>query len=88
MNFVILGIGAPALTLAIVQLIKWVFPEMAGNRWLPLVAVGTGIALAVGYQLSGISPAFANWLETIVAGLLAGLASSGLWDNKRMAENK
>jgi hypothetical protein len=88
MNFSILGASATLIVVGIVQLVKKVFPVMAESRFVPLVAVAAGLVLAVGYQLTGLQPAFGSWLEALIAGLVAGLASSGLWDTGRVVVNK
>ena len=78
MSFVVAGIPAAAVVVAIVQGIK------AGlgieGKAAILVAVAVGVLVAVGAQAATLWPAFGVWWETVIAGVLLGLAACGLFD--------
>lgn len=65
--------GVPAV-LAIVELVKRVYPGVEG-RWLPLLVLGVALAInvGVGYKLGF------DLVVAAVTGLLVGLAASGLY---------
>lgn len=65
--------GVPAV-LAIVELVKRVYPGVEG-RWLPLLVLGVALTInvGVGYKLGF------DLVVAAVTGLLVGLAASGLY---------
>lgn len=79
MDLVVYGIPAAAIIVAIVQMVKRLFPQWSG-RILVLVSLVTGVLLAVGVQLAFDYPSFDTWFRTVLGGLVVGLAASGLFD--------
>ena len=78
LNFVVAGVPVALVMVALVQVLKRVF-GVEGDRAIP-VAVGLGIALSLLNQFALLWPAFALWYETVIAGVLLGLAACGLFD--------
>jgi len=85
-----LTIGAvPVLLLimALVQVAKILFKleDVDGktHRAVPLIAIGLGVILAAGIQLSTMFPSFGEWYQVIVAGIVAGLAAIGLYSGTK-----
>lgn len=65
------GVG---LVIGLVELVKRTLPDLP-PRWVPLVAVGLGLALNLGIAATVGS----DWAGAIVGGLEAGLGAVGLY---------
>ena len=78
LNFVIAGVPAGLVVVALVQALKQVF-KIEGDKAI-IVAVIAGVVVAATAQAATIWPAFALWYETVIAGILLGLAACGLFD--------
>ena len=59
--------------LCVGYVVKHVIPGDQVNRWIPLIAAALGV-LVVAWATWSITP------DTIVAGLVSGLASTGLYE--------
>lgn len=64
---------ALAACLCVGYVIKHLVPSEEINRWIPLVAAVLGV-LIVAWATWSLTP------ETVVAGLVSGLASTGLYE--------
>lgn len=64
---------ALVVCLCVGYVVKHVIPGDQVNRWIPLIAAALGV-LVVAWATWSITP------ETIVAGLVSGLASTGLYE--------
>ncbi len=64
---------ALAICLCVGYVVKHVVPSEAVNRYIPLIAAVLGVAIVAWAEWS-ITP------ETVVAGLVSGLASTGLYE--------
>lgn len=73
----VLGFGLPVVILALVQVAK-LHPKVTGPV-VPIIAVIVGVLLATGWQASQSYPIVETWLNTVLSGLLNGLAAVGLW---------
>lgn len=78
MEFVVAGVPAGLVVVAVVEAIKRV-AKIEGDKAI-ILAVVVGVLVAVAAQLATIWPIFGAWWETAVAGLLLGLAACGLYD--------
>ena len=78
LDFVVAGIPAGVVVVALVEAIKRLL-KLDGDVAIA-VALVVGILVSVGAHLASISPAFGEWWQTVVAGLLLGLAACGLFD--------
>lgn len=78
MEFMVFGIPAAALTVALVELLKRLL-DLSGKRAI-LAAVIVGLVLSLGNQFMGVVPGFAIWYEAIVAGLVTGMMACGVYD--------
>lgn len=72
------GIPAGVVVVALVEAVKRL-AKIEGDAAIG-VAIGIGIVVASGAHLAAIAPGFGEWWETVVAGLLLGLAACGLFD--------
>jgi hypothetical protein len=77
-SFLAFGVPATVLIVILVEVLKR-FGVVKGN-WAILAAVLTGVGLAVLNRVAELVPGFAAWYSVVGAGLLAGLAASGLFD--------
>jgi len=50
------------------------------GRWLTALALVLGVALATGYQVAQVAPAFKLWFDIFVYGLGGGVAAAGYYD--------
>lgn len=64
---------ALVLCLCVGYVIKHLVPNEEVNRWIPLIAAALGVAV-VAWATWSLTP------ETVVAGLVSGLASTGLYE--------
>lgn len=64
---------ALVLCLCVGYVIKHLVPNDEINRWIPLIAAALGVAV-VAWATWSLTP------ETVVAGLVSGLASTGLYE--------
>ena len=64
---------ALVLCLCVGYVIKHLVPNEKVNRWIPLIAAALGVAV-VAWATWSLTP------ETVVAGLVSGLASTGLYE--------
>ncbi len=78
LDFVVAGVPAGVLVVVVVEALKRLF-RIEGNGAIAL-AVAVGVVVAVGAQAATVWPGFAVWWQTIVAGILLGLAACGLYD--------
>ena len=79
------------LIIALVEVIKTVLSleDVDGktHRGVPLIGIVLGVLFTVGIHLSTLFPAFGEWYEMIVAGIVVGLAAIGLYSGTRHALN-
>jgi hypothetical protein len=75
------GMAGVPLIVALIEMIKRVFPEIS-PRWYPVIAVLIGGILNVvgAYAGGAAGPAAAN---ALLAGLVAGLAAVGLYSGTK-----
>lgn len=78
MDYAIVGIPAAVLVALFVEFLKRQF-KIEGDFAIPM-ALAVGVGVAVLAELALIWPAFGDWLEVVVAGLLMGFAACGLFD--------
>lgn len=78
---IIIGV-AIAITVGVSVLLEVVKQTVGGinNRYLPLVAMLLGVAVAIVANLIPELELNISWLGLIVAGGIAGLSASGLYD--------
>lgn len=78
---IIIGV-ATAITVGVSILLEVVKQTVGGidNRYLPLVAMLLGVVVAVVANLIPELELNVSWLGLIVAGGIAGLSASGLYD--------
>jgi len=86
LDFVVAGIPAGVVVVALVEAIKRLL-KLDGDVAIA-VALVVGVLVAVGAHLASISPVFSEWWQTIVAGLLLGLAACGLFDAGQAVKSK
>jgi hypothetical protein len=79
-DFAVVGVSGAVLTGLIVELLKKVWPSLAASRWIELLAVGIGVILSIAVYAGATQPTVLAWLGVVVRGLLAGLASMGVYD--------
>ncbi len=77
-DLAIAGIPAGMLVVALVEAIKRL-AKIEGDAAIA-VAVVVGVLVMVGARLAIVSPAFGEWWQVIVIGLLLGLSACGLFD--------
>ena len=77
LNVVIMGI-----CLCVGYIIKNVVPNEKINKFIPLIAGGLGLLLAIVSNLNNMS------LNVILMGLFSGLASTGLYETFKNLINK
>lgn len=78
LDFVVAGVPAGIVIVAVVEAIKRL-AKVQGDAAIA-VAIGVGVVIAVAAQLSALWPTFGVWWQTVVAGVLLGLAACGLFD--------
>lgn len=81
MEFVVFGVAAPIVIVALVELLKKLFG--IEGKWAILAAVLVGLALSVANHLAKIVPGFAQWYQVVVVGVFGGLAACGIYDAAR-----
>ena len=86
LDFVVAGVPAAVVVVALVEAVKAV-GKIEGNRAI-VVAVIVGVGVALAAQAATIWPAFALWWETVIAGVLLGLAACGLYDAGQAIKGK
>jgi predicted RND superfamily exporter protein len=84
-NWTIAGLAGAAIIMGLVQLFK---TRGIRKNDIPLVAVVTGIVLALGSQISMAIPSTKPWFEAIVLGTSVGLWAVGLYGVKNSGEDK
>ena len=67
--------AAAPLALGLVQALSGVLPD----RWKPVVSIATGVAAIAAYAAAG----HISWADVPLAGIMAGLAASGLYSGGR-----
>jgi len=76
-----------ALVVGLVEVAKILFKleDVDGktHKAVPLIAIGLGILLAAGIQLSNMFPSFGEWYTMVVAGIVVGLAAIGLYSGTK-----
>ena len=75
----LVGLAGVPVIVAVVELVKRT--AAPPERWLPLVAVGVGVAINVLAAGWGTSPV----VGAAGAGVVAGLAACGLYDARKVA---
>lgn len=78
MDILVGGASAIVVVTALVEAIKRM-AKIEGDGAI-IVAVVVGLVVALGAQAAALWPGFAVWWQTIVAGILLGLAACGLYD--------
>ncbi len=78
LDFVVAGVPAGLVVVALVEAIKRV-ARVEGDKAI-ILAVIFGVVVAVAAEAATIWPVFGVWWETVVAGILLGLAACGLYD--------
>ncbi len=78
LDLAIAGIPASVLVVGLVEAIKRLF-KVQGDGAIA-VALVVGVVLAAGAHMASISPAFGEWWQAVIAGLVVGLAACGLYD--------
>jgi len=78
LDLVIAGVPAAIVVVAIVEAIKRL-AKIGGDAAIAIALV-VGIVVAIGAHLAAISPAFGEWWQTVIVGLLLGLSACGLFD--------
>jgi hypothetical protein len=86
LDFVVAGIPAGLVVVALVEAIKRV-ARIQGDAVIA-VAIAVGVFVAVGAEAAQLYPAFAVWWQTVMAGVLLGLAACGLFDAGQAAKNR
>lgn len=86
LDFLVASVPASLVIVAIVEALKRLF-KIEGDRAIVL-AVGVGVVVAVAAQTARMVPTFALWWETVVAGVLLGLAACGLFDAGKAVREK
>jgi hypothetical protein len=78
---VVAGVPAVALVVALTEVVKQVSGPDLEPRWYPLIAMGWALALA------GLGGAFQEtaWFQSLVGGLVVGLAAIGMFSGVRAA---
>lgn len=75
-------VAMAVLTPIVVAFVEAAKRLLIPGRWAPLVALACGVALAF------IFPPDAAWRNELAAGILSGLAASGLWSGTRAVTNR
>lgn len=72
--------GIVILCLCVGYIVKNLIPNDSVNRFIPLIAGGLGLVASVGTAVAAGTPIS---VDIIVAGLVSGLASTGLYEGFR-----
>jgi len=75
------GVPLVALIVALVELAKQTLGME--SRYAPALAVGLGMLLAVGVQVSQLFPVFGTWFQVLVLGMVAGLLACGIYSGTK-----
>ena len=75
------GVPLVALIVALVELAKQTMG--LDSHYAPVTAVGLGILLALGIQVSQIFPEFGTWFQVVVLGMVAGLLACGIYSGTK-----
>lgn len=86
LEFVVAGVPAGLVVMAIVEAVKRL-AKVDGDGAI-VVAVVAGVIVALAAQAAQMWPAFGVWWQTVVAGLLLGLAACGLYDAGQAVKSK
>ena len=78
MDITILGFPAIVVIVAIVEFIKLI-GGVEGNKAI-VASIIVGLILSIGIHVAELLPQFKEWWEVVLAGILLGLAASGLFD--------
>lgn len=76
------GVLAVPLIIGLVEAAKRMGLEAV---WATPLAIGCGLALAVGYEAARQTPGAEAWLNAILWGLALGLSASGLYSGTKKA---
>lgn len=79
------AVAAVPLIVAIVEAIKRTIPGFNADRWGALTAVAVGVALSLAYEVPSLDAPFPTWRDAVVAGVVLGLAASGLYSGYKAA---
>lgn len=78
------GVGGAALVLAVVALVRQTFPlpDRFTGSLAVLVGIGLNIALRLSTEAADVVEGIGepSWFTTVILGVLAGLAATGLWE--------
>jgi hypothetical protein len=86
-DLVVFGLPAALLITALVQALKRGWPDVFSQpRWAITAALCIGVALGAIAAVAQPCGDAACWLRYLVAGLVAGLASSGFYDTVRTVQ--
>lgn len=83
-DFALVGIPIAAVIVALVELAK---RQGLEAKYAPVLAVIIGLLTGALVQLSK-DPAVASWVDSLLNGLLAGLAASGLYSGGKAVAGK
>lgn len=84
-DFLVFGVSAVALVVALVQLLKALGLD---GRWAPLAAIGLGLLFSGGNALAQLLPWFAQAWQVAIMGLVVGLAASGIYSGSKALRGK
>ena len=80
-DVIVYGVPATILVIALVQLIKLLFPKLKENDHAQVVlTVGVGLVLVVLAKLSDLYPLVAEWGVVLISGLLVACTAMGIYD--------
>ena len=75
------GVPVVAIIVAVVELVKQTLGME--SRYAPILAVGLGMVISVGAQVSRLFPMFGTWFEVVVLGMVAGLLACGIYSGTK-----
>jgi len=83
-EFTLWGIGGAALTAVVLEALKRVWLNDAGepviqDRWAVVAAVLVGILLSIAAYVGTLVPGVGTWLDVVGAGVIAGLTACGIY---------
>ena len=78
LDVLVAGIPAGVVVVALVEAVKRLF-KLDGDVAIAIALI-VGVVVAIGAHMAAVSPAFGEWWQTVVAGLLLGLSACGLFD--------
>ena len=83
-SFELFGIGGAVLVSALLEMLKAIIRDKDGqpiikDRWAVIAALALGVVLSLVAQLLRLYPAMTDWVFAVLAGILAGLSSSGVF---------